>query len=1588
MRVLFCTGSPARYMAPPRLSDEQVNAGPDWNDHSIGGHVISLATARGDYDIAALVARLPAEQQPDVVVCLVDAAWRSTPRNLKALACPKVLLVADTHHLNGPINGMIDYARSEPFDRIVLLYDRHHAPLFRAAGLRDLFWFPGLTFPHSDAAVFAARTTGERTAELAFIGQTGICHPRRTQALTHLLASQQPLSLHAVGQRESLALYGRSLIGFNASLNGDFNLRTFEILAGGAMLLTDQLGQGSGLSELWTSGREIVTYASSAEMVECTKHALAHPAETLAIGRAGAQWFDTHFNEQRRRDAFQRLVFDGVPHPAFVLPAPAPSLVTSGAPALSEAMRKRLTTGYEYVQELHRNLDRVVVAVDESTPDEFVRWCATLPRVEIVRGLPGKGQRVDLLVVGRGNFESPTLVAAVHVWPWEAHEADRQTLVRRCTSMGFALVENAALIFSRAAVNTHANPGAVALVRLEQGEYADATNLAKIELNKNPKSVDALIVLCEISQEAGNKPVAQNFARQIHALAPAHPRLRQILTATKEAVQARRPNRLLKVARAHVDQRNWPEVAKLARQVLALDAQSAEAHFLLGLSVAPEGTIEHAAALLGAATRLAPTRAEYWHELASVLRRHERNADALGAAMQAATLEPDNFLYQLALGETALQAGHGAIAREALLAATQLQPKHQRAARWLTEADALVVRCDYARPRDVLFSHVEVTRLQGTGVLLQRFFPDATDFVTLRSRTLYQGKVDFGGAHFSLDLPGLTEEARTATVKRLLAPFTIRRLLCVPFFATDFLHALAARELTGAPLCTYVMDDQVLHSRAVPQELAQRLFAASDLRLAISAEMIAEYSAWFQCDFGLLPPIVTTRDDEAPNHWTARADSARHCVMVGNIWSAKQFEQLRTFTRAAGLKVDWFGNANVSWLPQDKSALEADGIYCRGFLPESELARQLAGYPFVLLPSGTLDGTEDNEWLTRLSLPSRMVFIVTKTFTPMLVLGSERTAAARFVEQFGLGVSSNYDANEAVAKIEQLTTTTSRATFLANAQRVAPHFLMPGCGEWIWRSLAAKRALPTPFGRLYAQAGDGDFEGGNESAAVVVNPSDAESPVAEPESFARKLAAIVPQLADAAVLESYYPPNEPRQKADVRGGVWFLRAALREFGPLAVRLIAIERLALLMPRFRPVLVAWAELLEEAGKLPEAAEKARKSLSLFYDDVYTQTLFMRCAGEVNHHANGKDLFCARPFRNFEIYEDGSVHVCNCTCVPFPVGNATTQTAEEIWQSPVAQAVRASILDGSFRFCSPMTCPWRFALPKRSERPAEFAKLQALGIDGKGQPPQHLNLSYDRSCNLSCPSCRNQLLMANADQRKKNELIRDRVVMPLLETAETVYITGSGDAFGSPHFRGILKQLCDPRYKVEIILGTNGQLITPRLWEEFSPLHARFRDVTISIDGATPETFERLRRGSSWEKLQVTMGVLQVARQTRAIRRLKVNMVVQTENFMEMRPLLALCRAWAVDAVCFYRLRQWGNIVPGHYLASDITNPLHPRHAELLAELAHPDFAHGIVDHYDMYELIAKAQADRLAREAVAPTALPASMPAILPEPVLA
>ncbi|HEX2861172.1 MAG TPA: glycosyltransferase, partial [Lacunisphaera sp.] len=383
MRTLFLTGSRASYMAPPQLADEQIVAGPEWPDAKTPeGRWISLRTPVGEYDLATVLARIPSDQRPDAVVSLVDASWRNQPRNVADFHGPKALLIADTHHLNSPLIGMFKYAASESYDRIVFLYDRHHLAFFESAGFRNLYWFPGLTLPHEDAVVRAARAK-KREKRIAFVGQAGKFHPQRARLLAALKARGLPLDQRPLSQREALGFYGSSLVGFNASLNGDLNLRVFEMLATGAALLTDRLASESGLLELFAPGRELLTYDSAGELAERAAHALAHPDETAAIGAAGAAWFDTHFNASRRRAAFQELLLNGTAVPEFARTSPSGSRVYFGGDT-TQLLQTMMV--YEGMQELHRTEENVRVVITPTSNDDLADICATLPRVEVIRG--------------------------------------------------------------------------------------------------------------------------------------------------------------------------------------------------------------------------------------------------------------------------------------------------------------------------------------------------------------------------------------------------------------------------------------------------------------------------------------------------------------------------------------------------------------------------------------------------------------------------------------------------------------------------------------------------------------------------------------------------------------------------------------------------------------------------------------------------------------------------------------------------------------------------------------------------------------------------------------------------------------------------------------------------------------------------------------------------------------------------------------------------------------------------------------------------------------------------------------------------
>lgn len=447
MRILFLTGSPARYMAPPVLAEEQINAGPDWpDDVAPDGRWRSLRTPAGAYDLAALLAKLPPEQQPDAVVALVDASWRNQPRNLASFRGPKALLVADTHHLNSPLTGMFRYTAAEAYDRIIFLSDRHHLAFFESAGFRNLYWFPGLTFPHDDATVHAARAR-KREKRIAFVGQAGKLHLHRSRLLAALKARGLPVDQRSLTQRKALDFYGSSLLGFNASLNGDLNLRVFEVLSTGSALLTDRLAPESGLLELFDHGRELITYGSAEELAERAIHALAHPKETTVIGAAGAAWFDDHFNASRRRTTFQELLVNGTPVSEFAGAGqqPAPRIYFGGnGDQLLQTMMV-----YEGVQELHRTEEKVRVALTPDVSEDIADVCATLPRVEVIRG--DLLAPADMAIFTRDDDIMPGAVQAPRVWCCDALPEERSILNDHFAPVGFTPVSKDLAVLSRIA---------------------------------------------------------------------------------------------------------------------------------------------------------------------------------------------------------------------------------------------------------------------------------------------------------------------------------------------------------------------------------------------------------------------------------------------------------------------------------------------------------------------------------------------------------------------------------------------------------------------------------------------------------------------------------------------------------------------------------------------------------------------------------------------------------------------------------------------------------------------------------------------------------------------------------------------------------------------------------------------------------------------------------------------------------------------------------------------------------------------------------------------------------------------------------
>lgn len=321
-------------------------------------------------------------------------------------------------------------------------------------------------------------------------------------------------------------------------------------------------------------------------------------------------------------------------------------------------------------------------------------------------------------------------------------------------------------------------------------------------------------------------------------------------------------------------------------------------------------------------------------------------------------------------------------------------------------------------------------------------------------------------------------------------------------------------------------------------------------------------------------------------------------------------------------------------------------------------------------------------------------------------------------------------------------------------------------------------------------------------------------------------------------------------------------------------------------------------------------------------------------------NLSDYFCAVPFDSYSINEinfdtDTSASML-CTC------GAHSQLEVESsdgWNSEERKKMRMSIHDGSFLYCNRFFCA--DIILKRLVKKADVTDERHKNIiDNKLTHITDIHcvrLNYDKSCNLKCSSCRSEFIINSTDRIDLLNRYAETNILPLLNTASSLCLSGTGEALSSPHSLWLLKRIKSAIYPglKKIDLHTNAAHNLREAWDFMGDTSSLIHLVYVSIDGANKQTFEKLRYPARWNMLNKNMDFLKSLKITGKLSNLYVNFVVQKDNYTQMSDMLRLCISWNVDFLMFTRILMWRD--DESFEEKNVFNSAHPLNDDLKKEI---------------------------------------------------
>ena len=295
--------------------------------------------------------------------------------------------------------------------------------------------------------------------------------------------------------------------------------------------------------------------------------------------------------------------------------------------------------------------------------------------------------------------------------------------------------------------------------------------------------------------------------------------------------------------------------------------------------------------------------------------------------------------------------------------------------------------------------------------------------------------------------------------------------------------------------------------------------------------------------------------------------------------------------------------------------------------------------------------------------------------------------------------------------------------------------------------------------------------------------------------------------------------------------------------------------------------------------------------------------------MNHTPQAKRPLCSLPWFQIDIRYTGQVQPC---CMMGAIGTIHAEDLLQIWNGERYRQLRHRLASHDLQHTPCESCTHRlqgnwqefpvYALKDDTTRKANFDAALEHYNNGDlllTSRPVSYRMDVTNECNLSCVMC-DQNHDPKANRERFPRFFIDRFFEDgYFADAVEIVLVGGEPLFVDESVEILKKAVSAGPGECQLNLQTNG-LLMEKYWEEIKAFKNAY--FAISIDGCTPSTYEKIRRGGRWSNLCSTLDQIKALVESETWRNWKTYHahVVMRSNILELPVMLDFAHTYGAEA----------------------------------------------------------------------------------------